>query len=283
MTDHPLVSTQWLADHLKSPDLVVLDGSWYLPQMGRDAAKEFETARIPGAIRFDIDDVSDPSSGLPHTLPQPHAFASKMRKLGIGDGQTIVVYDRIGLFSAPRVWWMFRVMGVKDVYVLDGGFKKWSFEERPVEDGPAKRRPERHFSARMDYGSLADLSAVRQATSGPGKQILDARSEGRFTGAEAEPRAGMRSGHMPGAKNLHYASLMAEDGTLKPAPELRDLFESAGVDISRPIITTCGSGVTAAVLTLALTVLGARELALYDGSWSEWGSRDDTEVATGPA
>lgn len=280
MTEHPIVSTDWLANHLTSPDIVVVDGSWYLPQMGRNADQEFLDGHIPGAVRFDIDDVSDPSSGLPHTLPQPHAFASKVRRLGIGDGQTIVVYDGMGYFSAPRVWWMFKVMGVKDVFVLDGGLKKWSSEDRPLETGPTSRI-ERHFTARMDYGAIADLEDVRRFTKDGTTQILDARPADRFTGEAPEPREGMRSGHMPGAFNLPFMKLMNDDGTLKDKNQLQDLFEQAGIDLTRPVTTSCGSGVTAAVLTLGLTIAGARSLKLYDGSWSEWGGRQDTEVVQG--
>ncbi|MBO6755400.1 MAG: 3-mercaptopyruvate sulfurtransferase [Roseibium sp.] len=279
---HPLVSTTWLAENLDMPDLAVVDGSWYLPQMERDAQAEYLAGHIPGAVRFDIDDVSDPASGLPHTLPAPHVFASKVRKLGIGDGQKIVVYDGIGLFSAPRVWWMFKVMGARDVYVLDGGMRKWVAEARPLEDGPVSR-PERHFTARLDNGALADIDDMRAAATSGRRQILDARSPERFSGKAPEPREGMRSGHMPGAKNLHYNALMNEDGTIKSAEQLKDLFGDAGIDLSKPVTTTCGSGVTAAVLTLGLTMSGARDLALYDGSWSEWGGRDDTDVVTDPA
>ena len=280
MTEHPIVSTEWLANHLTSPDIVVVDGSWYLPQMGRNADQEFLDGHIPGAVRFDIDDVSDPSSGLPHTLPQPHAFASKVRRLGIGDGQTIVVYDGMGYFSAPRVWWMFKVMGVKDVFVLDGGLKKWSSEDRPLETGSTSRI-ERHFTARMDYGAIADLEDVQRFTKDGTTQILDARPADRFTGEAPEPREGMRSGHMPGAFNLPFMKLMNDDGTLKDKNQLQDLFEQAGIDLTRPVTTSCGSGVTAAVLTLGLTIAGARSLKLYDGSWSEWGGRQDTEVVQG--
>ncbi|MTI46067.1 thiosulfate/3-mercaptopyruvate sulfurtransferase [Roseibium hamelinense] len=280
MTTSPLVSTQWLEDHLNSPDIVVLDGSLYLPQMGRDADAEFNEGHIPGAIRFDIDDVSNSASGLPHTLPEPHVFASKMRKLGIGDGQTIVVYDGIGLWSAARVWWMFKVMGVKDVYVLDGGLPKWTEEGRPLEDGPVQVR-ERHFTARLDRGAVSNLDDVKKIIETKSRQIIDARAAERFSGEAPEPRAGMRSGHMPGALNVPVMSLTREDGTLKDAAELRVLFEEAGVDITKPATTTCGSGVTAAALTLALTTLGATDLTLYDGSWSEWGGREDTDVVSG--
>lgn len=278
----PIVSTDWLAANLSAPDLVVVDASWYLPQMGRDALAEYNEGHIPGAIRFDIDDVSDPSSGLPHTLPAPHVFASKMRRLGIGDGQRIVVYDGIGLFSAPRVWWMFRVMGVEDVFILDGGIRKWKAEERPLEDMPV-RRPERHFTARLNNLALADIDDVLKVVQSGSAQILDARPAGRFTGADPEPRAGMRSGHMPGARNLPFNMLMQEEGTIKPADQIAALMKDAGIDPERPVITSCGSGVTAAVLTLGLTMIGAKNLRLYDGSWSEWGGRSDTPIDTGPA
>lgn len=281
-TPSPIVSTDWLAANLSSPDLIVVDGSWYLPQMGRDADAEYLEGHIPGAVRFDIDDVSDPSSGLPHTLPAPHVFASKMRRLGIGDGARIVVYDGIGLFSAPRVWWMFKVMGVEDVYILDGGIRKWKAEERPLEDLPVKR-PERHFTARLDNSALADVNDVLKVVENGSAQILDARPAGRFTGEDPEPREGMRSGHMPGARNLPFNQLMQEDGTIKSTDEISNMIIDAGLDLTKPIITSCGSGVTAAALTLALTLSGAKKLKLYDGSWSEWGSREDTPVATGPA
>jgi len=279
----PLVSTDWLAERLASPDLVVVDGSWYLPQMGRDAEVEYLEGHIPGALRFDIDDISDPSSGLPHTLPAPHVFSSKMRKLGIGDGQRIVVYDGIGLFSAPRVWWMFKVMGASEVFVLDGGIGKWRAEGRPLEDGPSQARIDRHFTARLNHLALADLDDVRKTVKSGTGQILDARPAGRFTGEDKEPREGMRSGHMPGAKNLPFSDLMHDDGTAKDPAAVKALLEAAGIDLSKPVTTTCGSGVTAAVLTLALTMAGASNLTLYDGSWSEWGGRDDTDVVTGPA
>ena len=278
----PIVSTDWLAANLSAPDLVVVDASWYLPQMGRDANAEYNEGHIPGAVRFDIDDVSDPSSGLPHTLPAPHVFASKMRRIGIGDGQRIVVYDGIGFFSAPRVWWMFRVMGVDDVYVLDGGIRKWKAEDRPLEDLPVKR-PERHFTARLNNSALADLEDVLKVTQSGSSQVLDARPAGRFTGTDPEPREGMRSGHMPGARNLPFNMLMQEDGTLKSPDQIAELMKDAGIDPDQPIITSCGSGVTAAVLTLGLTLIGAKNVRLYDGSWSEWGSRQDTPVVTGPA
>lgn len=281
-SNSPMVSTDWLASTLGSPDLVVVDASWYLPQMGRDAEAEYKEGHIPGAVRLDIDDVSDPASGLPHTLPAPHVFSAKMRRLGIGDGQRIVVYDGIGLFSAPRVWWMFKVMGVNEVFILDGGIRKWKAEGRELEDLPVNR-PDRHFTARLDNSALADLDDVLKAINSGATQILDARPAGRFTGEDPEPREGMRSGHMPGAKNLPFNALMREDGTIKSTNEISELIIDAGLDLSKPIITSCGSGVTAAVLTLSLTILGAKNIKLYDGSWSEWGSKPDTPIETGPA
>lgn len=275
MTDH-LVSTQWLADRLGSPDIAVLDCSWHLPTARRDAKAEFLAAHIPGAQFFDIDLNSDRSSPLPHMLPSPQAFSSAVRKLGIGDGKRVICYDAAGLFSAARVWWMLHVFGHADVAVLDGGLPKWVLEGRPVEDGPARPAQERHFTARFQSMMVADKAAVRTAA-----QIADARSGSRFRGEEAEPRPGVRPGHIPGAKNVHYASLLAADGTLKPIEELAAVFHNAGIDISKPVVTSCGSGVTAAILSLSLTLLGARQHALYDGSWAEWGSAPDTEVALG--
>lgn len=276
-----LVSTDWLHAHLSQPDLVVVDGSWYLPQEERDPKAEYADTHIPGAVYFDIDEIADPASDLPHMMPSPVAFSSAMRRLGIGDGQRIVVYDGKGVFSAPRVWWAFKTMGVRDVAVLDGGLPKWLREGRPVDDEPVVR-PERHFSARLDHGSVADRSDVLKAIGGAGPQIVDARSAGRFTGSEPEPRAGMRSGHIPGSLNVHYAGLL-QDGQLRPETDLREAFASAGVDPGKPVLTTCGSGISAAILTLALTTLGHRRLSLYDGSWTEWGGRDDTPVSTGEA
>jgi thiosulfate/3-mercaptopyruvate sulfurtransferase len=280
MTASPLVSTAWLAEHLDAPDVIVIDASMHLPTTGRDANAEYLVEHIPGALRFDIDVISDPSSSLPHTMPQPHVFSSQMRKLGIGDGQTIVAYDSVGLYSSPRAWWMFKTMGVDQIFILDGGLPKWKAEGRSVEGG-AVVRPERHFTARMDNGALASFDDVSKTIRDGSAQILDARAAGRFSGETPEPRAGMRSGHMPGAFNLPFTNLLREDGTLKPAEDLRAIYAEAGIDLAKPVITSCGSGVTAAVLTLGLSILGAPNLKLYDGSWSEWGSRDDTEVVTG--
>lgn len=279
MTDHPLVSTSWLAEHLDAPDVVVVN-AWMPPVTTPGASPFYPEMHIPGAVFFDVNEICDKSSDLPHMLPAPHIFSSAMRKLGIGDGQTIVVYDDFGFYSAPRVWWTFRAMGVERVYVLDGGLPKWQSEDLPVDDETV-RRPERHFTARLDHSAVSDLSDIRKLAAP--EQLLDARSAERFTGTAPEPRAGLRSGHMPGALNLPFGRLISEDGTFKTADDLKELFETAGVDLTRPVTTTCGSGVTAAILTLGLTVLGVREHSLYDGSWTEWASQDDTEIISSDA
>ncbi len=271
-----LVSTQWLAEHRQSPDISIVDCSWHLPTAKRDAKAEFLAERIPGAQFFDIDVISDTESTLPHMLPKPEKFASQVRRLGIGDGKKVICYDSAGLFSAARAWWMFKVFGHDDVAVLDGGLPKWKVENLPLEDGPPAKPQERHFTARFQSMLVRDKADVRKAL-----QVADARAPGRFQGVEPEPRPGVRAGHMPGAKNVHYATLLNADGTLKSEAELARVFETAGIDISKPVVTSCGSGVTAAILSLALTELGARNHALYDGSWAEWGSAIDTPVATG--
>lgn len=273
-----IVSTDWLAERLRAPDIVVVDASWHLPNAGRDAKAEYLAGHIPGAVFFDIDAISDPDSPLPHMLPRPLAFSAAVRKLGIGDGQTIVVYDSVGLYSAARAWWTFRAMGVERVLVLDGGLPAWTAAGHPLEEGAVKR-PERAFTARLDNGLVADIAAVRTALAG-GRTVVDARAAERFAGSVPEPRPGLRAGHMPGAKNVPFPAVLA-DGKLKPAEEIAAAFTAAGVDPARPAVTTCGSGVTAAILSLALASLGNRAVALYDGSWAEWGSREDTEVAAG--
>ncbi len=278
-----LVSTDWLAANISAPDLVVVDGSWHMPSTGRNARAEHAEKRIPGAVFFDIDEISDEASPLPHMLPSTVKFSSRMRKMGIGDGARIVVYDSLGLYSAARVWWMLRAMGKEDVAVLDGGLPKWIAEGRETEDGPPVRRLERHFTARLNREHLRDRDDVAAALKTGAEQIVDARSAGRFEGREPEPRAGLRSGHMPRARNVPFSELVAADGTLKPIDDLRRAFAERGIDLSRPITTTCGSGVTAAVDLLALAVLGHKQAALYDGSWSEWGADPALPVATGPA
>lgn len=276
-----VVTTQWLADHLGSPDIAILDASWHLPAAGRDAKKEFLEGHIPGARFFDIDELSDNSSPLPHMLPSPEKFASRMKKMGVGDGKRVIAYDSVGLFSAARCWWMFKVMGHNDVAVLDGGLRKWTAEGHALEDGPPRPAQERHFTARFRGAMVRDMAAVATALASGAAQVADARSGTRFRGEEIEPRPGVRPGHMPGARNVHYASLLNADGTLKSPAELKAVFSAAGVDVARPVITSCGSGVTAAILTLALTLIGARDHALYDGSWAEWGGTPDAPVATG--
>jgi thiosulfate/3-mercaptopyruvate sulfurtransferase len=278
-----LVSTDWLAEHLNAPDVRVVDASYYLPGEGLSPHAEFEAHHIPGAVLFDIDEISDTSNPLPHMLPPPEKFSSRVRKLGLGDGVRIVVYDQRGMFSAPRVWWTFRLFGHDDVAVLDGGLPKWMAEGRPVEDGPA-RSLERHFTARMNTLMLRDKEQILANIETGREQVLDARSPGRFAGAEPEPRPGLRGGHIPGSLNLHYVDLIdPKTQTLLPADELRRRFEAAGVDLARPVATTCGSGVTAAILALGLHLLGHRDVSLYDGSWSDWGLPGDTPVDAGPA
>ena len=278
----PLVSTAWLAEHLQAPDVRIVDASWYFPHEERDARSEYALAHIPGAVFFDIDDIADETSGLPHMLPSGVKFASRVRKLGLGDGARMVIYDQLGLRSAARVWWTFRAMGHLDVVVLDGGLPKWIAEGRPVEDIPTPPR-ERHFTPRFSSDLVRDLNQVKKALETGREQLVDARPAGRFTGETPEPRAGLRGGHMPGARNVPSSDLIAPDGTLKFAAQLAEIFDKAGVDINRPIITTCGSGITAGILALALARLGKERAAVYDGSWTEWGGREDTPVVTGPA
>ena len=284
MSDDPrtLVSTDWLGKHLKDPDLRVLDASWYLPDAGRDAKAEYDAAHIPGARFFDIDDISDARSDLPHMAPPPEKFMSRMRAMGVGDGHQVVVYDGAGLLSAARVWWLFKLMGHRDVAVLDGGFPKWQAEERPVEDLPPVIK-DRHLTARFQNHLVRDVTQVSQASKVGHTQIVDARSAARFRGDAPEPREGLRAGHIPGSRNVPYDTLLNADKTLKSPDEIRATFEAAGVDLGKPIITSCGSGITAAVLTLALERVGHDSWSLYDGSWAEWGMFPTVPVATGDA
>lgn len=286
MADQPgkyLVETDWLAGHLGAPDLVILDGSWHLPTEKRDAKAEYLAEHIPGALFFDIDDLSDEASPLPHMLPSTVKFASRMKRMGIGDGLRIVVYDTAGLFSAARVWWTFRAMGHEDVVVLNGGLKKWKSEGRPVTSEPPPPRTQRHFTPRLNASLVRDQSEVSALIDNRTAQIADARGAGRFTGSEPEPRPGLRAGHIPGARNVPYSSLLNPDGTLKQPAELRAAFEAAGIDVRRPVVTSCGSGITAAILALALAQIGRPDAAVYDGSWAEWGREGaSTPVETGP-
>ena len=276
-----LVSTAWLAERLDAPDIVIVDASYYLPDAGRDGRGEYDEQRIPGAVFFDIDEIADTSSPLPHMMPPAEKFSSRMRQMGIGDGMRVVVYDGAGLFSAARVWWMFRTFGHTDVAILDGGFPKWLAEGRPVETMPPTQRMQRHFTARFAASNVRDKADVLRAIDTGSAQMADARSPGRFRAEEPEPRAGMRGGHMPGARNVHYRTLLNPDGTVKKTEDIRQVFESAGIDLAKPVITTCGSGVTAAILTLGLTLLGHNSNSLYDGSWVDWGSDPDTPIETG--
>jgi thiosulfate/3-mercaptopyruvate sulfurtransferase len=281
LNDDYLVSTEWLARRLGSPGLAIVDASWHLPAANRDASEEFRKAHIPGAVHFDIDAIADKATSLPHMLPDPVAFSSAMRKLGIGDGMKIVVYDAVGLFSAPRVWWTFRVFGARDVAILDGGLPKWLEENRPVAEGPASPQP-RHFTARVDHSLVASMEDMRAASKNGTVQIVDARSAARFRGDEIEPRPGLRSGHIPGALNLPWTELVHE-GRLRPPAEIAAAFARAGLDPARPALTTCGSGVTASILSFALASAGHDIAPVYDGSWSEWGQVSDRPVAIGPA
>ena len=275
-----LVSTQWLAAHLKDPDLRVLDASWYLPGSKRDPFAEYQAAHIPGARFFDLDDVSDHRSELPHMVPPVEKFMSRMRAIGVGDGHQIVVYDGSGLFSAPRVWWLFKLMGQMDIAVLDGGFPKWQAEGHPVEDLPPILR-DRHMMVRRQNQMVKDVTQVSAASKLGESEIVDARSPGRFYGKDPEPRPGLRAGHIPGSKNVFYKDLLKADDTMKSPDEMRQVFLEAGVDLDKPVITSCGSGVTAAILSLGLTRMGKTDHSLYDGSWTEWGMFPTLPIATG--
>ncbi len=282
MTDDPktLVSTAWLAAHLKDPDLRIFDASWYMASEGRDPKAEYAEAHIPGARFFDIDEISDGRSELPHMAPPVEKFMSRMRAMGVGDGHQVVVYDGHGLFSAARVWWLFRLMGQTNVAVLDGGLPKWTAEGHPTTtDAPVIR--DRHMTVKFEGHRAKDVTDVARAAKLGDYAIVDARSPARFRGDAPEPREGLRAGHIPGSQNVFYQDLLNDDGTMKPPTALRTIFMDAGVDLQKPAITTCGSGITAAILSLALERIGKTDHALYDGSWSEWGMYADLPIATG--
>lgn len=276
-----VVSADRVEKQLGAPEFRIVDASWYLPAQNRNGAVEYAAGHIPGAVFFDQDVIADHSSGLPHTIPSPDFFATEVGKLGIAETDTIVVYDGPGIFTAPRVWWLFRVMGAQNVFVLDGGLDGWKKEGRPLETDLPEPAPA-VFRTNFNPYVVTSFEEMRGIVSTGSRQIVDARGAGRFTGEEPEPRAGMRSGHMPGARNLPFG-LLSADGRLKDLAGLRESVEAAGIDLSKPVVTTCGSGITAAVITLALHSLGHEDNTLYDGSWSEWGGRDDTPVATGKA
>jgi len=277
----PLVSTTWLAERLGAPGLVVIDASWYMPAMQRDADAEYLAAHVPGAVRVDLEAVSDAASPLPHMLPDAAAFAAHLGALGVGDDDAVVVYDgsRANM-TAPRVWWMLRTFGHARAAVLDGGLGKWRAEGRPLESGAPPPRPPARFTARLDATRVRDLEAMRANLESHAAQVVDARAAERFAGAVSEPRPGLRSGHIPGSASLPYGELVAPDGTVLPPEALRERFERAGIDLGRPVVATCGSGVTACALVLGLAVLGHEEAAVYDGSWTEWGGRPEVPVET---
>ena len=275
-----LIETDELERELDAPDFVIIDATWYMPDEGKNAREEYLAEHIPGAIFFDIDEIADTNSPLPHMLPSPEKFSSRMRKMGIGDGQRIVVYDRHGMFSAPRVWWMFRVMGADDVSVLNGGLPKWKREGRPLMMGEPSGRTPRHFTSRRNLDLVRDVDDMKSVIHDKSADIVDARSAERFAGTVPEPREGLRSGHLPGAQNVPYGELLNADGTLKSTEELNAIFAAAGVDPHKPVVTSCGSGITACVLALALAETGHRRTSVYDGSWTEWGADDSLPIET---
>ena len=276
-----LVSTDWLAEHMEAPDVRIVDASWHMPATGRNPRAEYEAEHIPGAVFFDIDEIADTDNPLPHMVPSPEKFSSRMRKLGLGDGNRIVIYDTLGLVSAARAWWLLRLFGHQDVAILDGGLPKWKAEGRAVEDTPVKPA-ERHFTARINSFLLREKDQIARNIGMEREQVLDARSAGRFSGDEPEPREGLRGGHIPGSLNLPYTELLnSEDKTFRGADELKATFDRTGLDFKKPVITSCGSGVTACVLAFGLHLLGHHRVAVYDGSWTEWALDEEQPVDTG--
>ncbi len=277
---NPLVTTEWLAAEMGKSDIRVIDATLFMNGAGRDARAEFEAAHIPGAVFFDIDEVSDTSSDLPHMLPPPEKFASRMQALGLGDGSRIIVYDNSPLKSSARVWWMLTLFGAHEVAILDGGFAKWQAEGRSVESGkPIVRH--RHFTVWADKNLVRDQKQMTENLRTKAEQVIDARSAGRFAGTEPEPRAGLRGGHIPGSKSLPYTDLFNDDGTYKPVADIAAAFKTAGIDIARPLVATCGSGITASVLAFAAALQGNHKVAVYDGAWTEWGASASNPVVAG--